>query len=114
MKKSTLLAAAIFLFASALTLAFAQQSSQVEKGRVLFNDPAFAGGKKSCNSCHPDGKGLEQAGMKTRFSIMGLEQNSLEEAINVCIVNANKGNAIDVNSAEMQEMVSYIKSLGAH
>jgi cytochrome c len=44
---------------------------------------------------------------------MGGDQNSLEEAVNVCIVNANKGNAIDVNSTEMQEMVSYIKSLGA-
>ena len=43
---------------------------------------------------------------------MGGEQSSLEQAINVCIVNANKGNALDVNSTEMQELSSYIKSLG--
>ena len=43
---------------------------------------------------------------------MGGKQGSLEEAVNVCVVNANKGNAIGIDSAEMQEMVSYIKSLG--
>jgi cytochrome c len=42
---------------------------------------------------------------------MGGVQNSLEEAVNVCIVNANKGNAIAVDSTEMQDIVSYIKTL---
>jgi len=43
---------------------------------------------------------------------MGGQQNSLEETVNACIVNANKGNAINNESVEMQELVSYINSLG--
>lgn len=43
---------------------------------------------------------------------MGGQQGSLEEAVNICIVNANKGNELRVDSNEMQEIVSYIKSLG--
>jgi cytochrome c len=43
---------------------------------------------------------------------MGKKQNSLQEAINFCIVNANRGKAIAEDSKEMQEMVSFIKSLG--
>ena len=111
MVKRTLFAAALLLFAFSVTLALADQNTAVEKGKTHFNNPAFAGGKKSCNTCHPNGRGLEGAGTKTKFSIMGGVQNSLEEAVNVCIVNANKGNAIEVDSAEMQEMVSYIKTL---
>jgi cytochrome c len=94
-------------------LAFAGQQTPEERGKTHFDNPSFAGGKKSCSNCHPDGRDLVAAGTKTAFHIMGGVQNSLEEAINVCIVNANKGHAIDVNSVEMQELVSYIKSLGA-
>jgi cytochrome c len=89
-------------------------AADIEKGKALFNDPKFAGGTsgKSCNTCHPNGKGLENAGTKKKFSIMGQKQNSLEEAINFCIVNANKGKAIDVKSEDMKNIVAYIKSLG--
>ena len=39
-------------------------------------------------------------------------KKSLEAVINFCIVNANRGKAIAEDSEEMQEIVSYIKSLG--
>ena len=94
---------------SLMTLTFA--AGEIEKGKALFNDPNFAGGMKACSSCHPDGRGLERTGGKKEFHIMGGTQKSLEEAINFCIVNAIQGKAIDVNSAEMKEMVAYIKSL---
>jgi len=89
-------------------------AADIEKGKALFNDPKFAGGTsgKSCNTCHPNGKGLENAGTKKKFGIMGQKQNSLEEAVNFCIVNANKGKAIDVKSEDMKNIVAYIKSLG--
>jgi len=89
-------------------------AADVEKGKALFNDPKFAGGTsgKSCNTCHPNGKGLEKSGTKKKFRVMGQEQKSLEEAVNFCIVNANKGKAIDVNSEDMKNIVAYIKSLG--
>ncbi len=112
MGKRTVPVAALLLFVIAVIPSFAEQLTPVEKGKAHFNNPTFAGGRKSCSECHSDGKYLKDAGMKTTFHIGGGEQNSLEDAINVCIVNANKGHAIDVNSDEMEELVLYIKSLG--
>ncbi len=95
-----------------LVFSFAFAAGDVEKGKALFNDSKFAGGTagKSCNSCHPDGKGLEKAVEKKEFNIMGKKQIGLEEAVNFCIVNANKGKAIDPTSEQMKEIVTYIKS----
>jgi cytochrome c len=85
----------------------------VNMGITLFNDTHLGNGTsgKSCNSCHPDGKGLEAAGEKKEFHIMGKTHNSLEEAINACIVNALKGTAIDPHGKDMKALVAYIKSL---
>lgn len=96
----------------ACTLAFAEYLTPADKGKIHFNNPEFAGGKRACNSCHPNGRGLEEAGTKSNFTIMGVQVDSLEEAVNMCIVNANKGDALKVLATEMQEIVSYIKSLG--
>lgn len=95
------------------TGAFAAKHLPEERGKALFNDVKFAGGAagKSCGSCHPDGKGVEKAGEKKEFKIMGKTQKSLEEAVNFCIENANKGKAIDAKSDQMKDMVAYIKSL---
>jgi len=101
------------LIALGLIFSYAFATADTAKGKALFNDVKFAGGTagKSCNSCHPGGKGLEKAGDKKDFSLGGKMQKSLEEALNVCIVMANKGKAIDVKSDEMKELVAYIKSL---
>jgi cytochrome c len=96
------------VIALGLIFSFAFAESEAEKGKVLFNDAKFAGGVKACSSCHPNGKGLEKAGDKKEF---GETKKSLEEMINSCIVNANKGKAIDVKSEQMKQMVAYIKSL---
>ena len=101
---------ALALTVSITTYALGQTPE--EMGRTHFTNPTFAGGEKACNSCHPNGRGLEEAGKKTKFNIMGEKQNSLEEAINMCIANAIKGKPIPEDSKEMKEMVSYIKSLG--
>ncbi len=94
--------------AFALIFSFAFAAGEAEKGKALFNDAKFSGGVKACSSCHPNGKGLEKAGDKKEF---GETKKSLEEMINSCIVNANKGKALDVKSEQMKEMVAYIKSL---
>lgn len=101
------------VIALGLTFTVAFSAGEAEKGKALFNDAKFAGGVKACNSCHPDGKGLENAADKKEFHIMGGTQKSLEEAVNACIVNANKGKAIDVKSGQMKELVAYIKTLKA-
>jgi cytochrome c553 len=101
------------LIALGLIFSYAFAAADTVKGKALFNNVKFAGGTagKSCNSCHPGGKGLEQAGDKKDFSLGGKMQKSLEEAINVCIVMANKGKAIDLKSDRMKDLVAYIKSL---
>jgi cytochrome c553 len=101
------------LISLGLVFSYAFAATDAAKGKELFNDVKFADGTacKSCNSCHPDGKGLEKAGDKKEFNIGGKMQKSLEEAINVCIVMANRGKTIDVKSDRMKELVAYIKSL---
>ena len=112
MKKKNFILVAFLAFSLSFTLAFAEHHTAEERGKAHFNNPSFANGTKPCSTCHPNGKRLENAGTKADFSIMGGKQASLEDVINVCIVNANRGQTIDVNSTEMQEVVSYIKSLG--
>ena len=43
---------------------------------------------------------------------MGGQLASLEDAVNMCIIYANEGEVLKVLPTEMQEIVSYIKSLG--
>ncbi len=93
------------------SVALAAKHLPEERGKALFTDPKFAGGSKSCNECHPGGKGLEKAAEKKEFKIMGKTQKSLEEAVNFCIENANKGKPIDPKSDQMKDIVAYIKPL---
>ncbi|MEN8261834.1 MAG: hypothetical protein ABFR82_00010 [Nitrospirota bacterium] len=88
-------------------------SLDIHSGLALFNDKNLGNGTagKSCDSCHPNGRGLEAAGNKKEFNIFGKKQNSLQEAVNFCIVNPLKGTAIDPDSQDMKNIVSYIKSL---
>ncbi|MGO9613488.1 MAG: hypothetical protein ACLPX5_10685 [Dissulfurispiraceae bacterium] len=54
------------LVAFGLIASFCFAAGDVEKGKALFNDPKLGGGTsgKSCNTCHPVGKGLEGVGEK--------------------------------------------------
>ena len=114
MKVLRILLLSIVVFSLVCSFAYAAQHMPEERGKTVFNDTKLAGGTsgKSCNSCHPDGKGLEKSGAKKEFNIMGGKQNGLEEAVNTCIEKANKGKAIDVKSEQMKDMVAYVKSLG--
>jgi mono/diheme cytochrome c family protein len=108
--KIILLVAIAMLFVSAV---FAMNHTPEDRGKTMFNDTTLGGGTagKSCNTCHPDGKGLEGAGSKKMLKTPGGEFKTLEEAVNICITMALKGKAIDVKSEQMKDIVSYIKSL---
>ena len=105
----------LFLSMIALTLvfSFAFAAGNVEKGKALFNDPKLAGGTagKSCASCHLDGKGLEKAAGKKEWKTPAGPAKTIEEAVNLCIVNALKGKALEPKSEEMKDIVAYIRSL---
>lgn len=108
MKASLLL---LVILGLTFSVALAKRHLPEERGKTLFNDQKAFGGKKACNECHPDGKGLEKAAYKKEFKIMGKTQKSIEEAVNFCIINANEGTAIDVKSEQMKDIVAYLKSL---
>ncbi|HEX8949781.1 MAG TPA: hypothetical protein VF790_12500 [Dissulfurispiraceae bacterium] len=98
-----------------LVTASAFAAGDIEKGKALFNNPKAFGGQNSCSSCHPDGKGLEKAGMKGKkdWTNPGGKWLNLEDANNVCIMMANKGKTIDPGSREMKALVAYIRSLSS-
>ena len=112
--KIVMLAIIAIVLITSWAFAAGMMEGNVEKGKALFNDPKAFQGSTSCSSCHPDGKGLEKAGMmgKKEWTNPAGKFKSLEEAINACITMANKGKAIDPKSEEMKDMVAYIQSLG--
>ncbi len=112
MKLTKILLLAFVALCLVFSFALAADDSAA-KGKAMFNDKTFAGGKKACSSCHPDGKGLEKSGAKKEWKTPVGAAKTLEEAINLCIVNANGGKALDPKSQQMADMVAYIKSLGA-
>jgi cytochrome c peroxidase len=101
--------------AVALIFTVAFGATSAERGKALFNDPKAFGatGITSCASCHPEGKGLETSGkwLKRTFVNPGGTWLKLQDAINVCIIMANKGKAIDPRSQEMKDLVSYIREV---
>ncbi len=105
----------LFVLAVGLIVPPAFAAGNVEKGKAMFNDPKAFGapGPTSCSTCHPNGKGLEKAGGKGRKDWKNPAGVflSLEDTINVCIVMANKGKAVDPKGTEMMDIVAYIKSL---
>jgi len=78
-----------------------QKGGNVQRGKELFSDPTLGGSTndKSCNTCHPDGKGLEKAG------------GNIENVINACIQRALGGKPLDSDSQEMKDLSAYIVSL---
>lgn len=113
MKALKMLFLSLIVFGLTFSFGYAKMHLSEERGKALFNDPKLGGGTagKSCNSCHPNGNGLENSAEKKEFKIMGKKLNSLEEAVNICIEMALKGKAIDPKSKQMKDIVAYIKSL---
>ncbi|MCG6551442.1 MAG: hypothetical protein L7F77_03875 [Candidatus Magnetominusculus sp. LBB02] len=87
-----------------MSYAYAQTN---ENGKKLFNDKTLAGSSsgKSCNTCHPSGKGIDSAKFAAKDS-------GLEDIINKCIEGPLKAKALPKDSQELKDIAEYIKSLG--
>ena len=97
------------LFCAVLSLGACSQNAgepSIAEGKQLFNDPQFAGSTNasSCSSCHPGGKGLENAASNPQ----------LLSVINTCITGPLGGQAIAEDSEEMLSLKGYIESLGGN
>jgi len=75
------------------------------RGKELFTSTQLGTSGKSCSTCHPDGKGLAKAAE--------YDAEELGAIINQCIMKPLKGKALDPDSAEMESLVRYIKSLAS-
>jgi len=80
----------------------ATESPNVELGRQLFESKQLGSNGKSCSSCHPGGKGLEE--------ISAYDNQTLKEMINFCIRDALKGTMLDLESQELDSMLVYLRT----
>jgi len=102
MKRSALVVFIVLVTVIGIGIVYANGSASIEKGKALFNDTKLGTTGKSCNTCHPDGHNIQQAGTKS----------NLDQIVNACITNSIHGKALDPKSIEMQSLILYIKSLG--
>lgn len=97
----------IAVLASAVALGAVVQvwagGSSLELGKKLFTSPGLGGSStgKSCNSCHPNGEKLGQAGAK----------KDLGKSINHCVTSSLAGKKLDGRGVEMKSLKMYIESL---
>ncbi|NTV66130.1 MAG: cytochrome C [Chlorobaculum sp.] len=103
MMKSLKVATLIAVMVGMGAAAYAAQNPSAEYGKKLFNDPTLGGAtaSKSCNNCHPSGKGVENAWKNPK----------LGEQINTCITGALKGKALPMESVQMRSLIMYLQSL---
>ncbi|MDA8098230.1 MAG: hypothetical protein M0042_01235 [Nitrospiraceae bacterium] len=94
------------------TVSAAQQTPE-ERGKAHFNDPKLGGGTsgRSCNTCHPGGKGLFGVADKMGWATPAGRSRTLEDAINICITKALNGKPLGVKSREMQDLIAYLRTL---
>ena len=109
MRNAKFLLPALVILGLFFSLAWADHP--MERGRIIFEDPNFAAGVIACNSCHPNGSGLEKASGKTEFKVRDRTFGTLEEVVNYWIEYGTLGRPIGVDSYHMQDLVAYIESL---
>jgi len=70
-------------------------------GENLFQNTSLGTTGKSCSSCHPQGKGLEQIG--------DYDDAILQEFVNFCIRDAMKGKMLPEGSEELRSLALYLR-----
>jgi cytochrome c553 len=103
MRRKVIIITAVLLGAFIAADLQATEKPSAALGEKLFNDPALggSGNARSCSSCHPGGKGLEDAGSNP----------DLAAIINRCISGPLGGQTIGEDSTQMQSIILYIQSL---
>ena len=80
----------------------AMEAPTASLGKKLYNASNIGSNEKSCASCHPDGKGLDE--------INAYDDGMLKEMVNFCIRDALKGEMIDLESTEIESFLIYLRS----
>ncbi len=79
-----------------LPLSAAMGASDLEDGKRYFSDSSLGSNGKSCASCHPSGKGLENA--------CDYDVPTLQEFVNFCIRDAMKGKMLPADDPRIIEI----------
>ena len=77
-------------------------------GKDLFHSTGLGTNGKSCDSCHPGGRGLEGVSAKSSWSAGGADFDSMEGAINACVKGALKGPSLSENSYQTKALALYL------
>lgn len=102
----------IFLITGEFSKAYSSsEEGNKSRGEYLFYNPGLGTLPMSCGTCHPGGRGLEEAYGKKEFTILGGKTDKLESVINYWVVNIQRGERLDHNSQTMKDIKAYIKSL---
>ena len=101
MMKIALLACSL-MFALALSAA-ATEGPSVELGKSLFESTNLGSNGKSCATCHPSGKGLQNIG--------SYDDAKLKKIVNSCVQNALKGKAFSPDTQELDSLLTYLRTL---
>lgn len=75
----------------------------IERGKELFNSARLGTNGKSCATCHPGGSKLEETA--------SYDDKELIKVINQCVKESLKGKPPAADSADMQALIAYIRSV---
>lgn len=81
--------------------AFAIEAPSLGLGKTLFESNELGTRDRSCSTCHPQGKGLEQIG--------DFSDEELKDIINACLRDALGGQLISAESQEMDALLAYVR-----
>lgn len=82
--------------------AFAVEIATLDMGRALFESTRLGTTDRSCATCHPDGKGLDQVG--------DFSDAELKDIINACIRDALHGTRLTDDSQELNALLLYVRT----
>jgi cytochrome c peroxidase len=80
---------------------FAIESPSLGLGKTLFESDQLGTKQRSCNSCHPQGKGLDLIG--------DYDDGELKDIINACLRDALGTEMMSPDSQEMNALVGYVR-----
>lgn len=99
-----IITAFILLIISATFALAVEMAPSPKHGKTLFEASSLGTNSKSCSTCHPAGKGLEEAA--------SLTDQELQQTTNKCIEKALQGKTLASGSHDLSSLVLYLKSLG--
>ena len=80
----------------------AVEGPSLDLGKSLFESNELGTKQRSCNTCHGQGKGLDKIG--------DFNDEELKDIINACIRDAVGGKLMAIDSQEMNDLFSYVRT----